>query len=186
MLIPLTELWLPILLSAVAVFIASSVIHMLIGWHNHDFAKLANEDEVMDALRKGSPEPGDYVFPRADDPADFGAEEIQKKWAEGPAGRLTVFPAGPVNMGKQLVHWFFYCVAISIFAGYLGAATLGAGTNYLNVFQVVGCAAFLGYAGSMWQQVIWWGAKPLAAIKSIVDGLVYALFTAGVFGWLWP
>ena len=186
MLIPLTALWLPILLSAVAVFMASSVIHMVIGWHNNEFAKLANEDEVMDALRKGSVEPGDYVFPRAEDPADFGSEETQKKWAAGPSGRLTIYPAGPINMGKNLLHWFFYTVVISLFAGYLGAATLGPGVNYLSVFQVVGCAAFLGYAGSMWQDVIWWGARPVSALKSIADGFVYALLTAGVFGWLWP
>lgn len=187
MFVSLPALWLPILLSAVAVFIASSAIHMLIGWHDGDFAKLPDEEAVVDALRESGAGAGQYIFPRADDPADnMRSPGIREKWEKGPAGTITIFPAGQLNMGKRLVHWFFYCVVISLFAAYMGTATLGPVTRYLSVFQVVGTAAFLGYAGALWQDVIWLGAKPSRAIKSIVDGLAYGLLTAGVFGWLWP
>jgi hypothetical protein len=184
--VALSALWLPVVLSAVAVFIASSLIHMVIGWHNSDYGKLPNEDAIRDAMRDGNVEPGDYYFPRADDLKDNMSEAMQAKFAAGPSGKMTVFPKGPVNMGKNLLHWFFYCVVIGLFAGYVGSATLAAGTDYLNVFQVVGTAAILGYAGGAWQAVIWAGRKPMSALKDLADGVIYGLLTAGVFGWLWP
>lgn len=185
--VSLTALWLPIVLAAVVVFVASSLIHMVIGWHNGDYVKLPHEDDIVEALRTAGVGPGEYVFPCADDPADnMKSPEIQEKWAKGPSGKLTVFPPGPLKMGTKLANWFFYCVVVGLFAGYVGSATLAPGTDYLHVFQVVGTAAFLAYSGAIWQEVIWMGAKPWSAVKSIVDGLVYALLTAGVFGWLWP
>lgn len=185
--VSLAALWLPIVLSAVVVFVASSLIHMVIGWHNSDYTKLPAENDVVEALRAAGVGPGEYIFPCADNPADnMKSPEIQEKWAKGPAGKLTVFASGPMNMGKRLTHWFFYSVVVSLFAGYMGSATLAAGTDYLHVFQVVGTAAFLGYSGSIWQEVIWMGARPSSALKSIIDGLIYGLLTAGVFGWLWP
>ena len=186
MMVALSALWMPILLSAVAVFIASSAIHMVVKWHNSDFKKLPDEEGIRTAMREAGVDAGTYFFPCHDDPSQNMSPEMQEKFAEGPSGKMYVYPKGPVNMGKNMLHWFFYCVVISLFAGYLGAATLGTGTNYLQVFQVVGAAAFLGYSGSIWQEVIWWGAQPTSALKSIADGLIYALLTAGVFGWLWP
>jgi hypothetical protein len=170
----------------VVVFIASSLIHMVIGWHNNDFGKLPNEDAVRDAMRAAQVAPGEYFFPCADNPKDNMSAEMQAKFAEGPSGKMTVFPTGPMNMGMKMTHWFFYCVIVGLFAGYVGSATLAAGTHYLHVFQVVGTAAFLAYAGGTWQDVIWWGMKPSVAIKHMADGLIYGLLTAGVFGWLWP
>lgn len=185
--VSLAALWLPILLAAVAVFIASSVIHMVIGWHNNAFRKLPDQEAVVDAIARAGVEPGDYLFPCADNPADnMKSPEVMAAWEKGPAGFLRVYTPGPLAMGKSLAHWFAYCVVVSLFAGYLGGATLGPGADYLAVFRVVGTAAFLAYAGSMWQEVIWFAAPVGNTIKSIVDGLVYALLTAGVFGWLWP
>jgi len=185
--VSLAALWLPILLAAVAVFIASSVVHMVIGWHKNDYGKLPNQDSIVDAIRSSGATTGEYLFPCADDPADnMKSPEILEAWARGPAGIVRVFKPGPVNMGKNLIHWFFYCVVVSLLAGYVGAATLGPGTAYAGVFQVVGTAAFLAYAGATWQNVIWAGARPASAFKSILDGLLYGLVTAGVFGWLWP
>src|SRR5437016_10266166 len=61
---PLVSLWLPILLSAVGVFLASSVLHMFTGWHKSDYLKVPNEDRVMDTLRPLAIPPGDYMMPR--------------------------------------------------------------------------------------------------------------------------
>jgi len=187
MLVPLSALWLPMVLAAVAVFIASSLIHMVIGWHNSDYRKLPGEDEILDAMRKAGVSQGDYLFPCAEDPRDNPkSPEILEKWKRGPAGHMTVMPAGGPSMGRNLSLWFIYCLVIGLFAGYVGAATLAPGTEYLRVFQVVGTAAFLGYAGGAWQAAIWWGKAPTAALKDMLDGLLYGLLTAGVFGWLWP
>ncbi|HYM35348.1 MAG TPA: hypothetical protein VET48_08135, partial [Steroidobacteraceae bacterium] len=60
----LFALWLPILLSAVIVFVVSSIIHMVLPWHKSDYPKLSNEDKVLDALRPLSVPPGDYMMPR--------------------------------------------------------------------------------------------------------------------------
>lgn len=185
--VSLAELWLPILLSAIAVFIASSLVHMVIGWHNSDYTKLPNEDAVTGALEAGGVKPGVYIFPCAEDPADnMKSPEIMEKWQRGPAGMLTLFRPGPLNMGKRLGHWFLYCVAIGLLAGYVGAATVAPGASFGEVMQIVATTAFLGYAGSIWQNVIWMGASPRSALKSIADGLVYALCTGAVFGLMWP
>jgi len=61
--VSIVSLWLPILLSAVAVFLVSSVIHMVFQYHKNDFVKLPSEDEVMDDLRKANIPPGEYHFP---------------------------------------------------------------------------------------------------------------------------
>ena len=63
--ISLGALWLPILLSAVIVFLASSVVHMALLWHKNDYPRLPREDEVMAALRPLAIPPGDYMVPRA-------------------------------------------------------------------------------------------------------------------------
>lgn len=186
MMVSLAALWLPILLAAVAVFFASSVIHMFIGWHNRDYRKLPDEDSIVGAIRSSGATPGEYVFPCADDPADnMKSPEIKEKWARGPAGLVRIFP-GQLNMGKNLAHWFVYCVVVSVLAGYVGAVMLGPGTEYSKVFQVVSTAAFLGYAGATWQDVIWFAARPANAIRTIADGLLYGLVTGGMFGALWP
>lgn len=36
------------------------------------------------------------------------------------------------------------------------------------------------------QNSIWYKRKWSSTLKSMADGLVYALVTAGTFGWLWP
>jgi len=63
----LAALWLPILLSAVFVFIVSSVIHMTPLWHKNDYPAMPNQDRVSVALRALAIPPGDYILPRAKD-----------------------------------------------------------------------------------------------------------------------
>jgi len=41
--VPMLSLWLPILLSAFVVFVVSSIIHTVLGYHASDFEKLARE-----------------------------------------------------------------------------------------------------------------------------------------------
>ena len=49
--VPLTALWLPIVLLAVIVLLASFVMHMLLKYHNGDYHQIPNEDRVLAALR---------------------------------------------------------------------------------------------------------------------------------------
>lgn len=180
------ELWLPILLSSVFVFIASSIIHMLPLWHKNDYPKLQNEDKVRDALRPLDLQPGDYIVPRAESSFEMRSPEFQKKLKEGPVLMLSVWPNQPPTMGKSLTLWFLYCVVIGIFSAYIAGRALQSESEYLHVFRFTGCTAFIGYAAALWQQSIWWRRPWSITFKHTVDGLIYALVTAGTFGWLWP
>jgi len=184
--VPLISLWLPILLAAVVVFLASSVIHMVLPYHRKDLKKLPAEDEVMNALRKFDIPPGDYVMPCAGSPKDMGNPGFVDKMKKGPVAVMTVMPSGPPTMGRNLALWFLYCLAVSIFSAYITGRALTPGAEYLSVFRFAGATAFIGYAVALWQNSIWYRRAWSTTLKSTFDGLVYALLTAGFFGWLWP
>ena len=184
--IPLTALWLPILLSAVLVFFASFIIHMVLGYHKSDYRKLPDEDRVTDSLRNAGVTRGPaYFFPYCSFKEMKSASAIEKM-KRGPVGLLTVLPSVPPAMGKNLVQWFLYCVVISIFAAYLSGRTLAPGTAFLQVFRVVGTAALLGYGAAHAQESIWGGRSWVVTFKHLFDSVIYALLTAGIFAWLWP
>jgi hypothetical protein len=182
----LSVLWLPILLSAVIVFVVSSVIHMASPWHKSDYPKMSNEGQVMDALRPLAIPPGDYFFPRPSSRAEMGSPAFAEKMAKGPVVVMTVMPSGQMSMGRNLVLWFLYAVVMSLFAGYIAGRALPPATAYPHVFRFVGATAFIGYTAALWQMSIWYRRAWATTIKSTVDGLIYALLTAGTFGWLWP
>ncbi len=184
--IPVFSLWLPILLSAVFVFVVSSLIHMLLKYHSNDFISVPDEDGVMEALRKFDIPPGDYMIPRVCGPKEMNSPEYKEKMIKGPVALITVLKSGPPAMGMNLLLWFLYSVVVSIFAGYIASRALEPGAYYLEVFRFAGCTAFAGYALALLQNSIWYKRNWCATLKSMFDGLVYALVTAGVFGWLWP
>ena len=99
---------------------------------------------------------------------------------------VTVLPAGPMSMGRNLGLWFAYCLVVSVFAAYIASRALPPEAPYLEVFRFAGATAFIGYALALWQMSIWYRRSWLTTIKATVDGFIYALLTAGVFGWLWP
>jgi len=182
----LSALWLPILLSAVLVFIASSIIHMVLQIHKNEYKKLPGEENLLEAMRKEGLARGEYMFPCAPSFKESGSPEMQEKYKRGPCGIMTVLPSGAPAMVKGLVLWFFYSVVISVFVAYIASRTLSAGTPYLSVFRITGAVAVLAYAVSYLPDYIWRG-KPLGAtFWHVFDGVVYGLLTAGVFGWLWP
>jgi hypothetical protein len=184
--VSLTSLWLPVLVSAVVVFIASSVIHMVLTYHRTDFNKLPAEAEVADALRRFNLPSGDYVLPHCSGPAEMKTPEFQERWKKGPRLIVTVWGDSSMAMGGQLFKWFVFCAVISLFAAYMASRALPAGAEYLRVSQIASTTAFLGYAMSNWSGVIWYRRSVVTALKGSVDGVIYGLLTGGVFGWLWP
>ena len=184
--VSLTALWLPILLSAVIVFIASSVIHMASPWHKNDYPKLPNEEGLRAALRPLAIPPGDYMVPRPTSREELRDPAFLQKVNEGPNLVLTVMPTGPFSMGRNLVQWFLYCLVISLFAAYIASRALPPGTEYMQVFRFTGTTAFLGYSAALWQMSIWYRRALGTTVKATIDGLIYGLLTAGTFGWLWP
>lgn len=184
--VPITSLILPILLSAVAVFIISSIIHMVLGYHKNDFTGLQSEKQVMDDLRKYNIPPGDYHFPRANSMKEMSSPEFIEKMKQGPVGMITITKSGPPNMTKELTMWFIYSLIVGIFAAYVAGRALGPEAHYLAVFRFAGVTAFVGYGLALLQNSIWYKRNWAATLKSMFDGLIYALFTGGIFGWLWP
>jgi hypothetical protein len=182
----LPALLVPIVLSAVIVFVASSVIHMVLPWHKSDYPKVPNEDRVREALRPLAIPPGDYMIPRASSMQEMKSPEFMAKMNEGPVMVVTMMPNGPWAMGRNLAQWFVYSIVVGVFAAYVAGTALPPGAAYLRVFQLVGVSAFMAYALALWQLSIWYRRDWMTTIKSTVDGLVYALLTAGTFGWLWP
>ena len=182
--VSLLDLWLPILLSAVLVFVASSVIHMALRWHSADFKKLPAEDAVMDALRPFDLAPGDYAAPLPQSMAQMGSPEFKAKTARGPSFALTVLANS--SIGRNLVKWFFYCIVVGLFTAYAASLVLPAGAPYMTVFRVTSTVTFVGYALAIWQSWIWYSRSLGATVRTTVDGLMYALVTGGSFAWLWP
>ena len=183
--VPLTSLWAPILVSAVIVFAASAIIHMVLPYHRSDFGRVPSEDAVMDALRKFGIAPGNYMLPCAGSPEAMKSPEFKEKYRRGPVAILTVLP-GEFAMGKRLAQWFVFVVVVGIFAGYVTGRALGPGAPYRSVFRFAGSIAFVGYGLALWDESIWYGRSWSTTLKSNFDALVYALLTAGTFGWLWP
>jgi hypothetical protein len=185
--IALSALWLPILLSSVLVFVASSVIHMVLSsWHKDDFAAVPDEVRMREALRPLAIPPGDYMIPRCDSMQEMKSPEFKAKMNDGPVMMFTMMPNGVMNMGRSLGLWFLYTIAIGIVAAYIASRALPPGAPYLRVFQLAGATAFVAYVGALWPMSIWYRRSWGTTIRSTIDGLVYALLTAGAFGWLWP
>jgi len=182
----LSALWLPILVSAVAVFVVSSIIHMTPLWHKTDYPRFANEDRVLDALRPIGLPPGDYMMPRPASSAEMRSPEFKEKMKQGPVALLTVMPNGPISMGRPLAQWFVFLIVVGIFVAYIASRTLPAGTPYMRVFQIVGATAFIAYSLALCELSIWYRRSWSLTLKAWLDGLIYALLTAGTFGWLWP
>lgn len=182
----LASLWLPILLSAVGVFIASSILHMVFKfWHMPDYHGFSNEDEVAAAIRKGDPAPGMYMLPMCK-MEDMKKPETQEKFKQGPVGMLFLRPAGAPGMAKNLVQWFVFCLLVSYFCAYVAASTLATGTAGMQVFRVVATVGFVAYAFGSLPMGIWYGQPWKAVVKDVIDGLIYGLITASVFAMLWP
>jgi hypothetical protein len=181
--VPLSALWLPVLVSAAFVFIASNVLWMALPfWHRSDYGKLPEEKAVLDAL--SSTKSGQYIVPCAD--WRKLTPEQRTEMQRGANALMLVRNPGTFNFGKTLTLWFLYTVVIAIFVGYVTGLARPFGTKYIEVFRVAGAAAVLAYAFRTVGDAIWYGKPWKVVIKEMIDGIIYSLLTAGAFGWLWP
>ena len=181
----MTALWLPILLSAVFVFVLSGIFHMALPWHKNDFKQLPDEEGVRAALKPFPIPPGDYMVPMCDG-GNYNSPEYKKKLEEGPVQVITVLPNACTSMGPTFVQWFVFLLVVSFFTGYVTLHAVPANAHYLAVFRIAGAVAFLAYAGAQWPQSIWMRKSWCSTVKFTIDGLAYGLVTAGTFAWLWP
>jgi len=183
---PFGSLWLPVVVSTVAVFFVSSILHMVLKYHRADYRQLPGEDDVAAAIRKARPDPGYYVMPYCPDPAQMKDPAVQKKYNDGPVAFLTVMRNGPPALGKSLVMWLVYCFLVSFVAAYIARHTLSYGADGMIVMRITGTVAFAGYALGYLQDSIWKAMPWSNSIRSIIDGAIYAVTTGIVFRLLWP
>lgn len=184
--VPLSALLLPILLSAVLVFVMSSILHMVTPWHKGDYPKVPNEDRALDAIRGLGIPAGDYMMPRPASREEMKSPAFIEKFKRGPVMVFTIMPSGSMSMGKPLTLWFVYSVVVGIFAAYVAGAALGPGAPFRSVLRLAGTTAFAGYALALWQLSIWYHRSWVITIKATIDGVIYALLTGATLAWLWP
>lgn len=184
--IPILDLWLPIVVAAVLVFVVSSILHMALTYHRLDYKQLPREDETLEGVRRAGLSPGLYAFPYCASAKAMGTPEMQEKYRQGPVGMLILMPSGPPAMGKHLGLWFGFCLLVSVFVAYITGRTLAPGTDPLEVFRFAGATAFLAYGVGQIMDSIWKGQPWGNTFRGLLDGLIYSLVTAGAFGWLWP
>jgi hypothetical protein len=183
----LLSLWLPILLSAVVVFVISSLIHMLIKWHAPDYRAFANEDAVRAAIRAGNPAPGRYVVPFCKEMKDMGSDVMLQKYREGPVGHFTLGPNGVPVMGKFLGMWFVWTLIVAAVAAYLAVRVFGLDHAHARgAAKLVGAVTFIGLGFGTVQESIWMMRPWSASAKYLLDAALYAVGSALVFLWLWP
>jgi hypothetical protein len=184
--VSLGSLWLPVLLSAVLVFVVSSLVHMVLKYHNRDYTRIPNEEAIRTAIRNASPPPAQYIIPYCGEMKQMQTPEMKQKFTEGPVAVVNVMRPGVPSMGQPLTQWFLFSLVVSFFIAYIASHTIPAGTRYLEVFRIVGAIGFLAYAAGTIPPSIWMGKPWKVTWKDVFDGLLYGLVTAGTFGWLWP
>ncbi len=183
--VPIVSLWLPIILSAVVVFVVSALIHMLLHYHEGDYRRLPDEGAFVEALLKLNIPPGEYYFPRPANREETKTEAWKERVRKGPLGMLSTWP-GMTGMAGYFIQWFVYDLVVGIICAYVAGRARGPEAPYLTVFRFVGVTAFTCYAVGLWQNSIWFRKPWSTTLKFTLDGLIYALLTAGIFGWLWP
>ncbi len=183
---PFGSLWLPVILSAVVVFVASSILHMALKYHKADTKPLPNEDAVREAIARGNPAPGVYFTPYCGDMKRMQEPAIKEKFEKGPVAMLSVLPKGAPMLPKHLALWFGFSVLVSFVAAYVARHTLHPGADGLLVMRITGTVAFAGYALSHVSDSIWKGQPWANTGRAIVDGAIYALLTGLTFSLLWP
>jgi len=182
----LGALLVPILVTTIVVFFLSALVHMAPLWHRNDYPALPDQERFRAAVGPLDIPPGDYMVPRCEKMSEMKGEAFQQKITEGPNMILTVLPRGEMGMGAQLGKWFVHVLIVTLFAAYVAGAALPPGAEYLSVFRFAGTTAFAAYVLAVWPMSIWFRRGTGLALKESLDGLIYALITAGIFGAMWP
>ena len=187
--VPLTDLILPILIATVCVFFASSIMWMLLPHHKADIKFLEDKESgYIEAIKSLGIKPGLYMYPGCDHSkgkSDERKNEIKERWDAGPWGMLTVYPGKP-SFGMNLVKTFIIYLVISIFVAYITGIGTRPGAQYMEVFRVAGTTAILGYCMGSLCGDVFMGKPTRFMVTSFIDGVIYALITAGVMASMWP
>lgn len=182
----LTELWLPILLSAVGVFVVSSIIHMATPMHKSDWGHLEGEENVLKDLRAANIKPGMYMFPGAKSMQETASPEYAAKCQLGPVGNMVILPSEIFNMGKSLLCWFIYSIVIGLMTAYVANFAIQGPTDFGAVMRLTGTVSTMAYALASPPDSIWKGYSWAVSFRFVIDGILYGLTTGAIFAAMWP
>ncbi|MBS0186489.1 MAG: hypothetical protein JSS51_00370 [Planctomycetes bacterium] len=186
----LSQLWLPILISGVSVWIASFIAWMMIGHHRKDRDAIpgGGEQAFMDTVTRMNIKPGNYGFPDFCQHDNLPRQERMAArkalYDRRPMGTLRVW--GEMNMGVNMLVTFLFYLVTSAMIGYLTWAAFGRGASAGKIVQVAGTAGILAYCFASFPHDIWFQKKRRAMMMDWLDGIVFGLITGAIFAWLWP
>jgi hypothetical protein len=182
----LPALWLPIVVAAVVVFIASFLEWVVLPHHKPDFKRPPNETDLLGLIRDKGIGAGQYMFPYCGDWSEMKDPEKKKRYEAGPHGLLCVWP-GPPNMAQNMLLSLIVYLLVAVFVGYLATLTpLTREADFLAVFRFTGAAGVLAYTFGFLPGAIWFRSSPRATVMNIIDAVVNGLLVGVVFGLLWP
>ncbi len=182
---PIMSLLLPIVLSAVAVFVLTMILHMT-PWHRRDYLRLPDEDGVMQALRPFNIPPNDYLTPHPGSGDYMKSPEYDAKRDAGPVMVLTVVPLGPWKIGRMMGLWFLFTIVVAAIVACVVGTIVPPGGHTHTVFHDVAVITFLSYAMGAVPLSIWYARKWSTTLRTAVDALLYALASGGIFAMMWP
>ena len=183
---PLSQLWLPVIGAAVAIFVASSLVHMVIRWHNSDYRKLPNEDEARAVLRSSAQAPGMYFIPHMLDMKEMRKPENLQKFVDGPVAMMTVRRPGKPSMGAPLAQWFVLALFVALIGAYVASKMVPFNASFLAICRPIGVVVFMSYAVGAVSNGIWYGKPWAVVVKELADAAIYAVVAACAFAALWP
>lgn len=177
--VTVVELWMPIVVSAVVVWITSAIVWMALPHHKKDIKTLPDADTIPNLTR--DLKPGVYLWPNCEQ----NSEEFKKRFNEGPWGSMTVLPGKP-NMLRNMAGVFLVYVVIGVFVAYVTGLAREPGAEFLEVFRVAGAVALASYCLGWMPNALFFGKPGRFWLTDLADCVVYALITGVVFALLWP
>lgn len=183
--VSLAQLWLPILIATICVFFASSIIWMLLPYHKPDIKFIPNESDFDEAIGKLNIAPGFYMYPNCQNSKEMKSEAFAARWKSGPWGTINVLEKQP-NFGMNLLKTFIAYGVITTMVAYLAGIALGPGADYMDVFRVVATAGILGHCMGALAGAFFLGTPTRFIVTSFIDGVIFALITAGILASMWP
>jgi hypothetical protein len=175
------ELWLPVVVSSIAVFFASFLSWMVLRLHQKDWVKMPREDDFMKCVADLGLRQGNYMFPGTTSPKEENEPAYQQKYQAGPRGTLQVHE--PVNLGRNLGLTFAYFFVCNATIAYLASFALSSESDFITVFRFVATVALLTYLASIVQHAIWFRVR---ITGHVIESIAYALIAGVIFASLWP
>lgn len=180
-----TSLWLPILVSSVAVFFASFLVWMVLGHHKADIKKLPDEQAFIDRISDLNIPPGTYMWPNCNTAEEMKSPEYMNRYKTGPWGSINVIGNMP-SFGRNLTLTFLFYLVVGVFVAYITGEARRPGAGFGPVFQIASSVAILAYCAGSIPGAIFFGKPVRFMFTDFVDGVVYGLMTGLIFALMWP